>query len=134
MCGHGKGPREWTSFMQTSHAPFMLAAWLAWRAGWRLHAAVCVASVTCSLIYHRSREHRCSHADHLLAYALIAMNAWRLWYRWNWPAFACAMLSGVLYFLCQRSNRHDVYDTYHPWWHILTGVGTVLLYIDDDDE
>jgi predicted membrane channel-forming protein YqfA (hemolysin III family) len=120
--------------MQTSHAPFMLAAWLAWRAGWRLHAAVCVASVTCSLIYHRSREHRCSHADHLLAYALIAMNAWRLWYRWNWPAFACAMLSGVLYFLCQRSNRHDVYDTYHPWWHILTGVGTVLLYIDDDDE
>lgn len=120
-------PRPWLSFMQLSHAPFLVAGILAILDGWYLHGGVCLTSLVCSLSYHYSRETQAGELDYTLAIALIVFNGFRLLYVWNWVSFACVLVSVVLYQRCQTCSEH--YEACHPWWHLTTSLGTMLLYV-----
>lgn len=120
-------PRHWLSLMQLSHVPFLLASVLAYRCGWWPSSLILLALCCASLAYHHSGEQRWARLDSTLAHGVVLSNCVRLAYAWSHPSVALALLGFALHWgVCPCPAN---YERVHPWWHIVTAVGTMLLYV-----
>lgn len=122
------------AFQVVSHAPLALAAWAAWRSGGRVAAAVYVAAVLASLLYHAGGERPgpAASLDHALAFAVFVANAYGLMRPGVRPgctrlALGLALASVIMYASC-GAPRSARYERCHPWWHVVAGVGTCAVW------
>lgn len=124
--------RAFSSLMMLSHVPFALAIYLALSSGHARKGFVYAASLIASLLYHRSREHHFCQLDVFLACSLILTNCVRLYERWMWiPAGLAVWAFGVYQRAFGGGIMGPLYESSHPLWHLLSGMGTLCLYVPD---
>lgn len=119
--------RSYLSLMVLSNIPIILSSFFAYKAGWRINAAVYLLAGIASVMYHRCRELRYGKLDVVLARAFFVCNIIKFISSPRLASGVCAVSSLLTFRYCCSCSK--TYESNHPMWHILAGTGTILLYV-----
>jgi len=117
--------RSYASFMLLSHVPMAGACLVADP----FIACIYAMSVAASVAYHRSHETRFRVLDYRLAWLWVVCVVWQFACTPTWHTPLIAAAAVAIYASCVRTSCRNHYETYHPVWHVVAGVGTILLHL-----